>query len=327
MASALRDGAARLTLSLLVASSLAATPGCKGQDSGPQQPAASSAQKMQPAAAPAAAPPEKPFRRAGLVGMMLHLAHEQALTEAQKASLRALQDRLRIHDETAGDAFRELQSDLVAGIRTGKIDGARMSFDCATADAALQARRALDAETLNGLHAALDPATRKALVSAARTMRAVHALRPPGSPDEKQADWTKRRLERLTADLGLDAAQRARVAALVATSGLPTAAATQARKDDEKRREGALLAAFEEDAFDATETGRDGGTVGSTVEMVRREVQFLSQLLPLLKPGQREKLAATRQGRGPGRQRTSTDESSPETAPEQQDGDNTPTER
>jgi Spy/CpxP family protein refolding chaperone len=142
-------------------------------------------------------------------------------------------------------------------------------------------------------------------------------MRPPGAPDEAAGDWTKRRLNRLTVDLELDAAQRKRVAALLAQGNLPTAAAMEARKDEVKKHEDAILSAFEQGDVRALDAGKGraaDASAESPHDLIEREVEFLSQLLPILTPEQRETLAESRERHAP-TEPAETDEPPPEAPP------------
>ena len=72
-----------------------------------------------------------------------------------------------------------------------------------------------------------------------------------------------------------------------------TPAAMDAKKADMKKRMDTLLTAFEADAFDAKKMDMAIMPGKKPHEMLDKHVQFFTQLLPLLKPEQREKLAAS----------------------------------
>ena len=98
------------------------------------------------------------------------------------------------------------------------------------------------------------------------------------------ADPSKRRLERLTQKLDLDAAQQKKVDQLLAKHAPEV-------KDSEMqahKKKDAVLSDFEKDSFDATKVELSGMNPKKGME---RMTQFLSELLPILKPEQRQKLA------------------------------------
>jgi hypothetical protein len=253
----------------------------------------------------------KPVHRSGLVGMVFHAAHDLKLTDTQVAALDELEDKLRGGDASVGGAMKKFESDLASGIRAGTIDPAGTQADFAAIDWAMESRQDQQADMLNELHAELDPGLRQELVLAVRARRRAHALRPPDAPDEGAKDWARRRLERLTTDLGLDAAQRRRVAGLLAKGDLPGPAEVQARKDAANARADALLSAFAQDGFDAKKV--DFGVVAgkSAHELIEREVRFLSHLLAILRPEQRDPLAASRERPSSDRERTDIEDPSP----------------
>lgn len=240
-------------------------------------------------------PPQR--HRRGLVGMMLHAAHDLPLAPAQGSALDAMEDQVLGADESGDGALRGFEADVARGIRAGKIDATRMQADFAAIDSATRARHEREARALGALHDTLDPSLRASLVVLVRARRAAHALRSPEAPEEGAADWTARRLDRLSGDLGLDAAQRPRAAALLAQSDLPSSEALQAREQAATERADALLAAFKQETLDAGPSDRLLGDERPPHEWIEREVRFLSRLIPLLTPEQRGKLAAMREQR------------------------------
>lgn len=245
---------------------------------------------------PAPPPATRSPRRTGFLGMIFHAAHDLTLTGEQSTAVDAIEAALRAADDAARGASRAVQSDLAAGIRAGKLDTVKLGADYAALDAAAKERTDRQATALDALHAVLAPAQREDLTLAVRARQAAHALRPPDEPDEVASDWTQRRLDRLTDDLGLDPAQRQKVAALLAKSALPSPEEMKARKDAATARTEAILRAFSrEDTFDATKLDLRVGTSQSPHELVEREAGFLGRLVVVLRPEQREKLAASRE--------------------------------
>lgn len=262
--------------------------GCK-DESGSSTLATATAEVKAPSATVAAAPPPTaaPARdhrrdhanrhRRGIVGMMLHAAHELDLKDAQKATLEKLAADLR-GAGAPGAEMKEYHAALAAQLRAGKIDQAKLDPLQAAVDKAQKARQDKEAEALDGLHAALDPAQRKALVAAVRAKQPAHAPDPA-----KAADHAKNGLAHLTKSLDLGAAQQKKAEPLLAKEG------PGPNPEDAKKRTDALLTAFEADAFDAKKLDLTGPPAGKAMAA---HVQFLTGLLPVLKPEQREKLAA-----------------------------------
>lgn len=251
-------------------------------------------------AAASAAPGARPGmdRRAGLAGMFLRAARGIDLKDAQKATLDKLEDSLKSEDSAMKDEMKAMHADLNAGVKAGKIDTAKVQAHYAAIDKAGQIQKDKQADALNGLHAALDPTQRKALTAAMRAKQAdreaahaaPHAM--PGT-DGGAADWMKRGLDRMTKELDLDAAQQKSVAALMAKGDPMTPAAMETKKAEMKKRTDALLTAFEADAFDAKKNDMSIMPGKKPHDMMDKHVQFFAQLLPILKPEQREKLAAS----------------------------------
>jgi Spy/CpxP family protein refolding chaperone len=231
--------------------------------------------------------------------MIFHAARDLTLTPEQASALDQIDAMLHASDEGVRNALRSLEAHVVAGIRAGKLDPKTTRPDYAALDAAARDRADQQAAALGMLRGLLTPAQREELVLAVRARRAAHAIRPPDLPDDDTGDWTQRRLDQLSETLALDDAQKKKVAALLTKSALPRAQDIKARKDAEKARGDALLSAFQHDQFfDARSV--DGGAIAarSSEDLIEGEDAFLGQLLTVLTPAQREKLAASREGRG-----------------------------
>jgi Spy/CpxP family protein refolding chaperone len=244
-------------------------------------------------------------RHVGLAGILLRGAYEVNLTSDEKATLDKLEDGLYSDQaSTPWAAHKAFTTDLVAFIRASKVDPAKLTADYAAIDKAVLAGQAREADALNGLHAALDATQRKALVDQVKARRAAHEARerPMMAPDGGAPDLGKRKLDRLSLELGLDDTQKKAVAALIAKDTTMTPAAIQARKEATQKRVDAMLTAFEADTFDAKKL--DVTTGGKTPhDGVERTANFTAGLITILHPDQREKLAARteRMGNRPGR--------------------------
>jgi hypothetical protein len=241
--------------------------------------------------------------------MVLHAARDLQLSDAEKAKLDAIDGTLQPNDAPRSE-LRDLQADVVAGIRAGKLDMTKVQPDYVAIDKALQARQAKEADALNALHAALDPTKRAALVAALQAkqaareaQRAAHDDADAGSP----ADWTKRRVDRLTRQLALDDGQQKSVAAIVAKGDPMTPATMRAKRDAAKKHMDALLTAFAADPFDATKLDLSPMPGKTPHEAIEKDTTFVSQLLPILTQDQRIKLAAQRERMG-GRRHSEGDE-------------------
>ncbi len=236
-------------------------------------------------------------RRAGLAGMMLRSSMDlSGVTDAQKDTITKLGTSLDSDDGTR-DAFKAFHADLVAGVKAGKVDTAKMQADEAAIDKIIAAGQAKQADALDGLHAALTADQRKALTAAVRARQAAREEKMPPMPppgDAGTPDWQKRRVDRLTRELALDDGQQKQVTALVAKNAPASPGTWQTRRDEMKKKSEAILAAFEQDAFDAKKQDLSMGPPGGKPhEMFDKQVALVSGLLPILKQDQRDKLAAS----------------------------------
>ncbi len=237
---------------------------------------------------------------------LLRATNHMPLTDSQKATVRSLDEQLQTNTRDTGAAFQTFRNGLAAQVRSGAIDQTRVQIDESAACRALQAHAAKEADTLNGLHAALDPSQRKAAVEGVRARQAAteEVPRTADAGVQTAEDLAKWRQERMTRDLSLDATQQQQVASLLASQPAPSEDPMTKMTEDRRRRTDAVLTAFESDAFDARATSP--APTASAAQMVHegteREVAFLSSLLPILRPDQRDKLATNLEGRGAARE-------------------------
>lgn len=195
-------------------------------------------------------------------------------------------------DAATKDAAKDLHAELITGIKAGKIDTATLEPKYVVLEKVSVAEHEREVAALNALYAALDPAQRKAVVTSARTRQAKRDERSAhkddaGSPDAGRPSGGRRSLDRLVRGLDLDADQQKKVDAIVPKDDLKGAGFDPT---DMKKRVEALLTAFEKDGFDAKKS--DAFDVKRNRVALEEETKLLSQLLPILKPEQREKLAA-----------------------------------
>jgi len=245
------------------------------------------------ASASAAFPPAPPRRPVGLAGILLKSAYDLTLTDDQKAQLDKADAQLYPDGAPSPwTAVRAFQADLVDGIRHNKVDMTRIKADETNLDKAVAAGEAAEADALNTLHGALDVATRQALVDAVKAKQAAAdksrtARLPLPPPDAGIVDWSQRRLDRLTSELGLDDTQKKQAAPVVAKDAAASSpAAIQARRDAMQKRVDALLAAFPKDAFDAKKVDLSGPAGKSPHDRLDQAAVFAAGLLPILRIGQ-----------------------------------------
>ena len=278
--------------------------GCDESSSGGGATAASASAAPSAAAASASvAPAAKPHanfsRHGGIASGLFHATNDLPLTDAQKASLDKTEATLKADDDGIRTAMKAFRADLLAGVKAGKIDTAKMTADDAVVDKAIADHQDKEATALNDLHTLLTPEQRTTAVAAVRAKIAERETRMSGWMKDKDGDggppdWGKKRLDKLTADLTLDAGQQKQVAAILTKAAdPPNAAGMQSRWDDHKKRVDALLTAFAGDPFDAKKadlTVLPGKTAHDPMDHI---VALFTQLLPVLHADQRDKLASS----------------------------------
>lgn len=233
----------------------------------------------------------------GIASSLFRGAHDLSdLTETQKDSLDGIESTLKSDDDGIRTAMRGFRADLVAGVRGGKLDATKLGADDGVIDKAIADHQSKEADALGSLHGLLTPAQRTALVTNVRAKQAEHEAHMKdwmqGGGDGGAPDWTKKRLDKLTSDLTLDAGQQKQVAAiLVKPTDVPNAAAMQARWADRQKKADALLTAFAADPFDAKKLDLAPMPGKTAHEPMDHMVSFYMQLLPVLHPDQRDKLA------------------------------------
>lgn len=272
--------------------------GCNnnGSSGGEQPSPAASASAIAPSAisaAPSAAAMRGPERGPGHGGVDTMLFREAralpSLTEPQKVTLDGLEKQLHDRDTAPRDAMNALSSDLAIQARAGKIDAAKLKADEAASDTAMQGVVDKQAKALGGLHDLLDATQRKAVVEAFRA-KSVDREAKQGERDGGVADFAARKLARMTSDLGLDAAQQKQVGAMITKQA--NVSGMQTLREDAKKQMEALLTAFQGDTFDAQKTLSRTINMGKTAhDGMDAQIAFVTQLVPILRPEQREKFA------------------------------------
>jgi len=288
----------RLVSGVLPAASIVMCQACHGSANEEAAPNASAAASA--AGAPDAAPPPRPrtrvARHGGLASALFHDAHDLDLTPPQQEALPPIEAALKADDEAIRTAMKAFRSDLSAGLRAGKLEPAKLTADDAVVDKAMADHAASEGTALDQLHTLLTPPQRSSLVSSIQTRQNEREARTMAWLKAKDADggvpdWSKRRLDRLTAQLNLDAAQQKQVAAILAKAkDPPNAAAFEARWDEHKKRSDALLTAFASDTFDGKKVDLTLLPGKTAHEALDHMTAFFTQILPVLHPDQRERL-------------------------------------
>jgi hypothetical protein len=245
-----------------------------------------------------APPPPAPGTRGELaanardpIHALFAAASNLALPSSQHSAVEAIHDEIRADREQVKDSFTPLHQDLAGQVRAGAIDATGLQGDATTVVAAMDSHYNKEVNALNQLHAALDASQRVAAGEAARgRLAAASSVR--ATIDERA--W---RLGRLTDQLGLDATQQQQVSTLLGSQP-QTNSSERAQRQSMAQQ---LISAFEADSFDATSalpaaSWSPGAKVRAEID---RRASFLSQLLPILRPEQRERLAAQLDREGP----------------------------
>ena len=238
---------------------------------------------------PMAAPPNPAKREAHAHPMSatraLLVATEQlSLTDAQRSTVKALEDRLDKSGMAIRDALAAMHQDVAAEVRAGAIGGARVQADEALLVSAIQNHALQELGILNELHAALTRPQRAALVAAVRA----EAPRQV-APSEYVREDSTARLDYLTRELNLDPDQRQLVSSVLFSQPAPTAS----YRAESRRRFDVVLNAFSADTFDVRTAILSTEAPEPMVHLwVQHAIAVLSGVLPVLHPDQREKLAS-----------------------------------
>jgi Spy/CpxP family protein refolding chaperone len=238
-------------------------------------------------ASASASPAIPPMHRRGLVGMFFKAAHDADLTDDQKTAIAKLEEPFQGEPPPRRE-MTALHTDLVASVKEGKIDTAKLAADEAAVAKMLSSREEEQATALTGLHDALTPAQRGAVADA---VRAARERPPPPAAPPGAADWATRRLEHMKSQLVLDQDQQKQVAVVLARDA-PTPATVQAHREAVKKQTEAVARAFESDAFDAKKIDLSAAPGRRNTEGFDRQIKYISSIVPILTPGQRDRFAA-----------------------------------
>ena len=250
--------------------------------------------------AASAMPPRRGPLMHGHASTFLEAARNLTLKDEQKTAIDKLEEPLR-EPPAPRTEWKDFQKELADGVKAGKIDTSKLATNYTAIENSVHAQREKEATALNSLHSTLDATQRKALVAAVRAKQqeATEKHQDAGAPDmaKKAEAMNKQRLERMTKELDLDSAQQKKVEAILAkeSSGKN---APQDMMAEMKKSNDEVLTAFEKDTFDATKL-ESFAQAGKKARMpAEREAQFLSQVLPILTPVQRDKMSTnmTRMG-------------------------------
>jgi hypothetical protein len=208
----------------------------------------------------------------------------------RRATVEALSGQLESSGVRVRAAFERLKVVLIDSVRAGAIDRAKVHEDEEVAVEALQVHADASIHALDALHALLDGPQRLAVVVSARDGWENAPLTPPMGGGPALAEQTieardRGRLDDLTSELGLDADQRGQVWTLI--SSMPSA--MESPYATREQRAEALFVAFRAPTFDAKAVVL-GPSETHARERIEARVAFLTDLLPILRPEQRERL-------------------------------------
>ncbi|MFI5302253.1 MAG: hypothetical protein ACHREM_29530 [Polyangiales bacterium] len=290
-----------LFVALLLVSAASCSKGGSDAASGATSASAvTSAASTSPSASVSARPARmrRPIRRGGVAGTFLSTASEvTTLTPDQLTKIESLDQQLHASAQLIPVEWRLVHAELVTEARAGVLDPKKLDPLYAGADKAKEARQARDIVALDGLHALLATDTRKAVTD---SLRAKQRDRDARAAAAKPEEWRKKQRERLAKEVGLDDAQQKQLETALAKLQ-PTVAQLDAMKVEHDQRREALLTAFEAETFDA-KTAMSAPADAGVAKRPPRESDFVAQVLPILKPDQRERFAGflSRMGtRGP----------------------------
>jgi hypothetical protein len=248
-----------------------------------------------PTSAPVDAPrAETSAPRVAPADALLDAAQGLELSETQRERVFVLKDRLARYEENARTSLRALREDVADQVRAGAIQVTSVKAAVDRAAGAQTVGVDEGAETMNALYAVLSQQQRAAVVAAVRAMQ-------PDSMGGQSAGATRpltparlNRLARLTSDLALDRDQARRVSALL----VEHSPAVPVPQEPPERGVDAILDGFAGDRFDAWTIVPP--PLAPPAEEFRRsvdgEVGFLANLVPLLRPHQRDVLASIIEG-------------------------------
>ena len=245
-------------------------------------------------------PPRRGLGMHGQAGMLLDAARTLTLKDDQKTAMDKLEEPLR-EPPAARTEWKNFQKELSDGVKAGKIDMTKLAPDLTAIETGAHTQKEKEATALNALHSTLDAEQRKAAVVAVRAkLEPMEKRADAGAEDvaKRTAAMNKQRLDQMTRDLDLDAAQQKKVEAIIAKDS--TAKNNPAEMMAEmKKANDEVLTAFEKDSFDATklETFAQAGKKARTP--AEHQAQFLSQVLGVLTPVQRDKMAGNMNRMGP----------------------------
>lgn len=226
----------------------------------------------------------------GPTGALFAAADEADLKPEQKTKVEEIKKSLQGEGNSARDEAKGFREELETQVKAGKIEMAKLEPHLAAIEKAAKERIEKEDDALNKLYAALEPAQRTAVAAKVKAKTAEREERMKKRMEKGATDKPMMRpsqLGRMTRNLDLDDAQKKKVDALAAKHE-GDGGAPHGMIDNDKRLN-AIVAAFEKDGFDAKKIEPvDAKKARAPFEA---QAKLFTDLLPILQPPQREKLA------------------------------------
>jgi Spy/CpxP family protein refolding chaperone len=229
----------------------------------------------------------------GIVGTILDATSAQALSAVQIGTFDEVARMLTADRRELREAEEGLRAEVLLAVKGGADAGAAQAR-YAVIEQGARARADDEARALVRIHDALEPAQRAAVAAEARAKvttrrdnrKSLDAqTKTPSSVDPR----LKERSARLERELALDASQKKAMDGLFASyAGTPTAEAQFARQLN-------VLAAFDATDFDERKARDVSGAGTPRLPSLVEDAKFYLGLAAVLRPTQREKLAAIMQ--------------------------------
>lgn len=237
-------------------------------------------------------------RGAGYAGAFFDGTTSANLDDAQKAKVEEIQKRLPEAPARTPEWMKSWSTDVTASVKAGKMDMAKLEPQLAALEKASAEHDQKLLAALAELHSILSPAQRAAVVGrvkireARREARGMRKGKTDGVTHEVGAQ--RRAVDRMVRGIDLDDAQKKKVEAIAPKIDGADGGAGKPR--DGERLE-AILKAFEEPTFDPKKFPFDAKKVRAAED---EQLKLLGQVVAILKPEQREKLAAAMERRASG---------------------------
>jgi Spy/CpxP family protein refolding chaperone len=274
----------------LAAGVIAASVGVGACGSAPASGGPTSGAPSSGAVSAATQPLEAPGHPGGVLARMLGASlAEIDLRAEQRTAIESIRTDLRAKMQPVRTVRKQLAGTLADGVAAGAIDHAKLDPQIEALARAMEASKPAIQESMNRLHASLDPQQRRHLVE---SMKAKASAWREGGPEGGGRAHMRERFRKMADELGLSHEQRGQIRTRARDQMLGA--------DMRKAREGhpgraqhmrAVGEAFASERFDARtlDVGKNGSDL---VRMLSNGVvRFVEVALPVLTPEQRARFA------------------------------------